>query len=63
MKKLKNQNAEGIDLFWPIALSLGVLWLVGMLYGYRLGGAIHLLLAGAMVMMLFGLRRWWRRPA
>jgi hypothetical protein len=50
-------------MIWPTTLVLGILWLVGMLYGYRLGGAIHLLLAGATVMMLFGLRQWWRRPA
>ena len=27
---------------------LGILWLLGMLYGYRLGGAIYILLAAAM---------------
>jgi hypothetical protein len=46
-----------------IGTILGVLWLAGMLYGYRLGGAIYLVLAAAVVMVLFGLREWWQRPA
>jgi hypothetical protein len=46
----------------PIALVLGVLWGLGLLKGYTLGGAIHLLLVGAVVMAGFGLRQWWRRP-
>ena len=50
-------------MFWPISLILGVLWVLGLWSGYILGGAVHLLLAGAMVMMLFGFRQWWRRPA
>jgi len=50
-------------MFWPIALILGVLWGLGLWSGYTLGGAVHLLFVGAIVMMLFGLRQWWRRPA
>ena len=50
-------------MFWPIALILGVLWVLGLWSGYTLGGAVHLLLVGAGVTMLFGLRQWWRRPA
>jgi Family of unknown function (DUF5670) len=50
-------------MFLNIGAILGVLWLVGMLYGYRLGGAIYILLAAAIVMVLFGLNKWWRRPA
>jgi hypothetical protein len=46
-----------------IALVLGVLWVLGLLSGYTLGGAVHILLAGALIMMFFGLRQWWRRPA
>ena len=44
-------------------IVLAVLWALGMIYNYKLGGAIHLLLAGAIVMMFFALRQWWRRPA
>lgn len=50
-------------MFLPIALILGVLWLLGLISGYTLGGAVHLLLAGAVVMMFYGLRAWWRKPA
>ena len=50
-------------MFLVIALILGVLWALGLLSGYTLGGAVHLLIAGAVVMMLFGVRQWWRRPA
>jgi len=42
---------------------LGVLWVLGMATGYRLGGAIHLLLAAALIMAFFGFRQWWRQPA
>ena len=49
-------------MFVPIALILGVLWLLGLISGYTLGGAVHLLLVGAIVMMLYGLRVWWRKP-
>jgi hypothetical protein len=50
-------------MFWMIAIILGVLWVLGLTSGYTLGGAVYLLLAGAVVMTLFGLRQWWRRPA
>jgi hypothetical protein len=46
-----------------IALILGILWVLGLWSGYTLGGVVHVLLAGAVVMMMFGLRQWWRRPA
>jgi len=37
------------------------LWVLGMSYGYRMGGAIYLLLAAAIVMIFLGLRQWWQR--
>ncbi len=43
--------------------TLGVLWVLGMLYGDRMGGAIYILLAAAIVMAFLGLRQWWRQPA
>ena len=46
-----------------IGVILGVLWLLGMLFDYRLGGAIYVLLVGAIVAVLFGLNKWWQRPA
>jgi hypothetical protein len=50
-------------MFWILALIMGVLWILGLTQGYAFGGAIHILLLGAMVMAFFGLRQWWRRPA
>ena len=44
-------------MFWPIALILGVLWVLGLWSGYTLGGAVHRLLVSAGVTMLFGLRQ------
>ena len=42
---------------------LAVLWLLGMLYGYKLGGGIHIVLAAAVAMVCYGLFQWWRKPA
>ena len=50
-------------MYLAIGGTLGVLWMLGMLYGYRMGGAIYILLAAAMVMVFLGLRQWWRQPA
>jgi hypothetical protein len=50
-------------MFLPLALMLAVLWMLGLLSGYTMGGAIYLLLAGAIIMMVFGFRQWWRKPA
>jgi hypothetical protein len=49
-------------MFLSIGGVLGNLWVLGMAYGYRMGGAIYLLQAAAIVMMGFGLRQWWQRP-
>jgi hypothetical protein len=49
-------------MFLAIGGALGVLWVLGMANGYRMGGAIYIVLAAAIVMMFFGLRQWWRRP-
>ena len=50
-------------MFLAIGGALGVLWVLGMIYGYRLGGAIYILLAAAIVMLFLALRQWWRQPA
>ena len=59
--KTKNKK-ERNNMLVPIALLLGVLWLLGLISGYTLGGAVHVLLVGAIVMMFYGLRVWWRKP-
>ena len=49
-------------MFLSIGGILGILWALGMVYGYRLGGAIYIVLAAAIIMTGFGLRQWWHRP-
>ena len=50
-------------MYLPIALILGVLWVLGITSGYTFGGAVHALLVGTAIMTVLGLRQWWRRPA
>jgi hypothetical protein len=49
-------------MFLSIGGILGVLWGFGMVYGYRMGGAIYIVLAAAIAMIGLGLRQWWQRP-
>jgi hypothetical protein len=49
-------------MFLIIGGILGILWVLGMVYGYKMGGAIYIVLAAAIVMLGFGLRQWWQRP-
>ena len=42
-------------MLYSIAVVLLVLWLLGLVSGYALGGFIHLLLAVAIVMVLVNL--------
>ena len=42
-------------MLWTIAVVLGILWLLGMLTSYTLGGFLHALLVLAVVVMLIRL--------
>jgi hypothetical protein len=42
-------------MLWTVFLVLLVLWLLGLVSGYALGGFIHLLLVIAVVVLLFQL--------
>jgi hypothetical protein len=42
-------------MLWTIFLILLVLWLLGLVSGYALGGFIHLLLVIAVVVLIFQL--------
>ena len=42
-------------MLWTIFVILGVLWLLGMVSSYTMGGAIHLLLVLAVIVLLFNL--------
>jgi hypothetical protein len=60
--KTKEPKSERNNMFLSIGGVLGVLWVLGMVYGYRMGGAIYILLAAAILMTCLGLRQWWQRP-
>jgi hypothetical protein len=42
-------------MLWTIAVILAILWLLGLLSSYTMGGFIHLLLVVAVVMVLVSL--------
>jgi hypothetical protein len=42
-------------MLWTIVVVLGVLWLLGMVSSYTMGGAIHVLLVLAVIVMLLNL--------
>jgi hypothetical protein len=42
-------------MLWTIFVILGVMWLLGMVSSYTMGGAIHLLLVLAVIVLLLNL--------
>jgi hypothetical protein len=40
-------------MLWTIALILAVLWVLGLVSSYTMGGAIHALLVIAVIVVLF----------
>jgi hypothetical protein len=42
-------------MLWTIFVILAVLWLLGMVSSYTMGGFIHVLLALAVIVLLFNL--------
>ena len=42
-------------MLWTIAVIMIVLWLLGMVTSYTMGGFVHLLLVLAVVMVLFNI--------
>jgi uncharacterized protein DUF5670 len=42
-------------MLWTIAVILGVLWLLGMVSSYTMGGFIHLLLVLAIIVVLINI--------
>jgi hypothetical protein len=41
-----------MDLLWTLAVILVILWLLGMVTSYTLGGFVHILLVIAIVVVL-----------
>ena len=50
-------------MLYTIAMVFLILWLLGLVCGYALGGLIHLLLVLAIIMVLFGFISGRKRPA
>jgi Family of unknown function (DUF5670) len=47
------ENEEGnMDLLWTLAVILLILWLLGLVTSFTLGGFIHILLVVAIVVVL-----------
>jgi len=44
-----------MDLIWTVAIVLVVLWLLGMISSYTIGGFIHILLVVAVIVVLIRL--------
>ena len=42
-------------MLWPITIILFVLWIVGLVSSYTLGGWIHILLVLAIIVLIFNL--------
>jgi hypothetical protein len=50
--KIDRNEEENMDLLWTLAVILLVLWLLGLVTSYTLGGFIHLLLVVALIVVL-----------
>lgn len=50
-----------MDLLWTIAVILVILWLLGLVTSYTLGGFVHILLVLAIIVVLIRLIQG-RRP-
>lgn len=48
-------KTKGIHMSYTIAVALLALWLLGLASGYTLGGLIHVLLAVALITVLYKL--------
>jgi hypothetical protein len=49
---LRKENAS---MLWTITIVLVILWLLGFVSGYTLGGWVHLLLILALIVLVFNL--------
>ena len=52
MVKKDRTEEENMDLLWTLVVILLVLWLLGLVTSYTLGGFIHVLLVVALVVVL-----------
>ena len=49
----RDQHERGIEMLWTIFVLLLILWLLGLVTSYTLGGFIHILLVVALVVLVF----------
>jgi len=52
INKMTNNTRKESDMLWTIAVILLVLWALGLVSSYTLGGFIHLLLVVAIIVVL-----------
>jgi hypothetical protein len=52
MAATHGNEKEGTDLLWTLAVILLIMWLLGLVTSYTLGGFIHILLVVAIVVVL-----------
>jgi uncharacterized membrane protein YtjA (UPF0391 family) len=52
---IAGQVQERNKMLWTITIVLFVLWLIGMVSSYTLGGWIHILLVLAVIVLIFNL--------
>jgi Family of unknown function (DUF5670) len=50
--KKRGRQERKMDLLWTIAIILVILWLLGMVSSYTLGGFVHILLVLAIIVVL-----------
>jgi hypothetical protein len=56
-----NKNIKECLMLWTIAAILVILWLLGLLTGYTVGGVLHVLLVIALIVIVVGFVRGRRR--
>jgi hypothetical protein len=52
LAETQGNEVESMDLLWTLAVILVILWLLGLVTSYTLGGFIHILLVVAIVVVL-----------
>jgi Family of unknown function (DUF5670) len=52
---LPGRSGEGSDMLWTITIVLFILWVLGLVSSYTLGGWIHILLVLAVIVLIFNL--------
>jgi hypothetical protein len=55
LENINRQTKEKSNMLWTILVILLVLWLLGLVSGYTVGGFVHLLLVLALVIFVINL--------